>query len=163
MIPALPTRPLVYVAGPYRHDEREVMDARIVGHQQVMCRLAEAGMVPYSPIAMWGPCAHKELSSDIESSFTFWMEQDLPILAKCDLMLVCPFPGWNHSEGTAREISFAQENHIPIAHFVNEAPFIGVVPIMGVGAYRNWPILRIAKGHWYLVSCQEYHNTALTE
>lgn len=107
-------RPFVYVAGPYRDDNAAVRAARIVAHQRAACALARAGLVPYAPIAHWAPMAAIWLPSEIESSFDFWMNQDLPILAKAEALVLLPLRGWDTSRGTAAELGFAEANNIPI-------------------------------------------------
>lgn len=150
MMVHLPTRPLLYVAGPYRADSRVLMQQRITAYQEIIGNLAMSGTVPYSPIAHWGPCAKDILPADLESSFNFWMEQDLPILAKCDAMLVCPFEGWLESRGTAREIDFAREVSVPVLQLAPEhIPFV-VAPGIPPGEYRQWPMLHLAKGTFFL-------------
>jgi hypothetical protein len=44
----------------------------------------------------------------------FWMSQDLPILRRCDEMLVLGLTGWHESLGVRQEVFYAISRKIPI-------------------------------------------------
>lgn len=65
------------------------------------------------------PIAHSHgvadyLPDNLRLDGDFWMEQDLPLLAKCDEMAVLCLEGWEASKGLKLEIAFASKHGIPI-------------------------------------------------
>jgi nucleoside 2-deoxyribosyltransferase len=69
--------------------------------------------------AVFSPIAHSHGVADympehIRLNGDFWMEQDLPLLAKCDEIVVLCLEGWEQSSGVQQEIAFARERGIPV-------------------------------------------------
>ena len=79
------------------------------------------GHVVFSPISHSYPVA-KELPKHLITDHYFWMKQDLPLLKKCDKMVVVDLiKDGKHlieeSRGVQKEIEFAKENRIPIQYW----------------------------------------------
>ena len=64
--------------------------------------LMKAGIVVFSPISHSVPIA--EYVGEIESEHDFWMSIDIPILHRCDELLVLGLDGWSESKGVQREM-----------------------------------------------------------
>lgn len=67
------------------------------------------------------PIAHSHgvadfLPDNLRLDGDFWMEQDLPLLARCDEMAVLCLDGWENSNGVKKEIAFAEEHGIPVRY-----------------------------------------------
>ena len=145
MLPNLPPRPLVYLAGPYYSEDAVEMQVRMVTHQKVACELAQRGMSVISPIAQWAPIAKYYMRDEIHMSRNFWMEQDLPLLIKCDAMVLLPLLGWNESSGTGAEIAIAEARHIAILVYEPKGE-----KLAGVGGNRKWAKLKLSPSSFYL-------------
>ena len=143
-LPNLPPRPIVYLAGPYTDEDSTVMQARMTLHQKTACALAQRGMSVISPISQWAPVAKFYMPEESESR-NFWMEQDLPLLTKCDAMVLLPLFGWTESRGTGAEIAIAEARHIPI--LVHEPKG---EKLAGVGEHRKWAKLKFSPSSFYL-------------
>lgn len=108
---------LLYVAGPIRP----------VGDQTLLGNLREAKRIS---MELWKmghavicPHANTNLEPDIwnnDQNGVDWIKGDLKIVARCDAVVVCP--GWETSAGTAIEISFAEERHIPVHYYPDVPP-----------------------------------------
>lgn len=105
---------LTYLAIPYSFNPEDSF--RIAN--EVAADLMEMGHVVFSPISHSHPIA-QYLPEECLLDYQFWMDQDLPILGKCDKMvLVCLGDNGeeliSNSRGCQREIKFARENNIEI-------------------------------------------------
>jgi hypothetical protein len=74
----------------------------------------QAGIVVFSPLS------HSvSISDSVTFSHEFWMSQDLPILRRCDEILVLGLHGWHDSLGVRAEMFEAMTYKIPIT-LINE-------------------------------------------
>jgi hypothetical protein len=73
----------------------------------------QSGIVVFSPLSHSVPIS-TEMSDTVTLSHEFWMSQDLPILRRCDEMLVLGLTGWRESLGVRQEIFEAMTLKIPI-------------------------------------------------
>lgn len=111
-------RKIIYLASPHTHTDKAVLDARCIAAQKATARLMLEGNAVFSPIAhSHGVADH--MPDAVRCDGDFWMEQDLPLLAKCDEMIVLRLDGWRESSGVRQELAFAAENGIPVS-FVDE-------------------------------------------
>lgn len=108
---ALPLRPplipihrrvVAYVASPYSHPDAAVRAARYRAAQDAVRAAVQAGVSAYVPIAMTGGLG------DIDVSHEAWMEYDLPLLLRCDHVVVLTIEGWRESRGVQTEIEYAE-------------------------------------------------------
>jgi hypothetical protein len=109
---------MLYLACPYSHPNPQIRDDRfrIVNH--AAAKLMQAGIVVFSPLSHSVPIS-SELSDTMTQSHEFWMLQDLPILRRCDEILVLGLRGWHESLGVRQEIFEAITYKIPIT-FIQE-------------------------------------------
>ena len=114
--------PIVYLACPYAHAEREIMKYRYDTANRAAAKLMDAGIVVFSPLSHSVPIA--EILGD--RPHEFWMKMDLPLLHLCDEILVLRLPGWQNSLGVIDEMFAAMADRKPIT-LIEEAD-IDVLP-----------------------------------
>lgn len=104
---------MIYVAAPYGHTSREVMDQRIEEVEKFLAYLVSNGRHAFSPLLM-----HHVLDKgyNLPSDFNFWGEFCLSLLRNCDLMIVLMLPSWDTSRGVLEEIEYCKKNSIPIEY-----------------------------------------------
>ena len=104
---------VAYVAGPYNADSIYSIVQNIRRAEFVALSLWKMG---YAVI-----CPHKNTSLlDGECTRQTWIDGDLEILRRCDLLVV--LPNWGESEGTRDEISQAEVLNIPIFYWPDDIP-----------------------------------------
>jgi len=103
----------IYVASPYSHDDRTIVNAR---HHLVLhytTHLFRQKKLAFSPIVHCHPIAqHGGLPGD----FQFWEQYNRAMIGSCDMMHVLELPGWEMSKGVTSEIKIAKFDYIPIEH-----------------------------------------------
>lgn len=117
---------MIYLASPYNHEKRSVMEQRFRAAADVTTKLIEKGTVVFSPIVHNHYLA---VNYDLPRDFDFWMAYDLPMLDLAEELYVLALVGWHTSKGVATEINHAKSRNIPIS-FVNS---LGVV----YGSYNS--------------------------
>ena len=96
---------LVYVAGPYRGDtQRNIENAEI--------KSIELIWKGYAVITPHKNTEGYEKYEESEITHQTWLDMDLVILARCDVLYV--MKNSENSEGVQQEIAFALENNIRI-------------------------------------------------
>ena len=116
---------MYYLASPYWHPKPTVRSWRHKSVTQVAAYLIYKRKVCiYSPLTHNVPLA--ELIEDRyniksgmgeELGHEFWVHvMDLPILRKCDRLIVLQLPGWEESRGVSEEILAAKTIKIPIEY-----------------------------------------------
>jgi hypothetical protein len=109
---------MLYLACPYSHPNPFVRDARFRTANRTAAQLMRAGIVVFSPLSHSVPIS-ADFNDTVTLSHEFWMSQDLPILRRCDEMLVLGLTGWHESLGVRQEIFEAMTHKIPIT-FITE-------------------------------------------
>ena len=104
---------MIYLAAPYSHDDPAITDARYHYVNRVAGYLMMQGAVVFSPLSHSHVIAAE---GGMPIDWTFWAQQDLAILARCDSILVLTIPGWQQSLGVQAEIGFAREHGIPVKY-----------------------------------------------
>lgn len=104
---------LLYLCAPYTYADEKVRRERVSQSVSVQAALMEKGYAVFNPISHGHAVAHW-VSEPSRSSSDFWLAQDFPILAASDLAVLLPLPGWDRSEGVARELSFARHHSIDL-------------------------------------------------
>lgn len=96
---------IVYIAGPYRAATPHGIVENI--------RKAESVALEYWKKGYAVICPHKNTALfDGAAPDNIWLEGDLEIMRRCDMVVVCP--GWEKSRGTKTEIKVAQSLSIPV-------------------------------------------------
>lgn len=109
---------ITYLAIPYTWSPK----ISFVIANKVAAKLIENGCVVFSPISHSHPIS-EHLPDDVAFSHETWMKQDLPVLQKCDrLMLVLIGEnGLNlikESRGCQEELSEAKKLNIPVEYYL---------------------------------------------
>jgi len=104
---------IIYLATPYSHPSAEIREMRWRISCEVAAWAMRQGHTVFCPIAHSHPIA-AYLPEDLLLSHSFWMNQDLPLLAKADTVWVYPCDAADVSRGVAREIKEAKRLGIPI-------------------------------------------------
>jgi len=101
---------LVYLAGPYVHEDKKVMAKRFKTFSKVAGKLmATKDVYVFSHITHGHPI-------DMTAKFPsfFWLTFSIGMLEKCDEMYILDIEGWQDSVGVKAEIEYAREHNIPI-------------------------------------------------
>ena len=102
---------LLYLAIPYAHPTPEVREHRFRTACRAAAKLMSAGVVVFSPLSHSVSIAeHGDLGED----HCFWMSMDIPILRRCDELLILGIDGWTESKGVRREMFEALRLRKPI-------------------------------------------------
>ncbi len=105
---------MIYLAGPYTHDDPKVRAERAKELTRVCVQLIQRGEQVFSPITLghtlW------ELDNSLPTDAFFWETYNYWFLAKCTKMLVLKLPDWEYSTGVSREIDFCNRHDIPIEY-----------------------------------------------
>src|SRR3990167_8226500 len=105
-------KPVNYLAGPYTHKDKAIMDEREVLHSKAANALKQAGLIVYAPIPETTALA--KLGGMVETNWAFWRDHDLNMLDRCDKLLVLMIPGWKESVGVRGEVKFALTKGMPV-------------------------------------------------
>ena len=101
-----------YLAGPYTHKDRAIMDKRFEQLTLVSAVLYAAGVYTFSPITQ----SHWQAKMyNLPTNWEGWQEFDSEMVKRCDGLYVLAIPGWRDSVGVTAEIEVAREYDIPIS------------------------------------------------
>lgn len=106
---------MLYLGQPYSDPDPLVREARYLAGRKAAAALAKTGLVIYAPIVHWHPTA---VAEDMPTDFEFWMNNDLHVLGRCDVLLVLCLDGWRESRGLDIEMRFAHQNNIPMNYLM---------------------------------------------
>jgi hypothetical protein len=101
---------LIYVASPYGHTDKEVVQHRMEEVYGYMAFAMERGDHCITPLFMHEIVLRHEMPDD----FDFWQAYCFNLLARCDEMHILCLKGWTESVGVTAEIEFCRANNIPI-------------------------------------------------
>ena len=104
------TKPLYYLASPYTHKDRSVMDQRFHAVMKAAVDLMLDGHYVFSPISYNAPMEIHDLPTD----WGFWQDYDKAFIERCDALLVYTIDGHKESVGVNAEIEFANEIGKPV-------------------------------------------------
>lgn len=100
--------PVVYIASPYSHPDPAVRAARHQAAVEALLTAVRIGVSAYVPIAATGNTTADDITHEQ------WMRFDLPLLARCDALIVLLLDGWQESAGVQMELRAAERVGIPI-------------------------------------------------
>lgn len=128
---------IIYLAAPYSYKskskeiglskpdtsqkEKQVKEDRFNKINTVAAKLFKQEYTVFSPISHSHPIA---ISNDLAGNIEFWLEHDLKMLERCDILFVLMLEGWKESTGVQHEINFAKGKNMPIV-YINEQLTIG--------------------------------------
>ena len=106
---------MVYLAAPYTHDDREIVEARVSETAYIAGEILALTKKPIFAPTVMGHAIEKVIAEKGHTiSYDAWVEIGLAALKKCDLMLIALISGWEESAGVEREVSYAITWGIPI-------------------------------------------------
>lgn len=103
---------MIYLAAPYSHPDKEIVQARMESIYRVMSTYMKKGEHILTPLFMHEVVLRHNLPDD----FVYWGKYCLDLLKRCDKMVVLTLPGWEFSNGVHKEIAFCNENNIPVEY-----------------------------------------------
>ncbi len=103
---------LVYVACPYSHPDKAVVEERMKAFYRVDSDLIKQGFFTVSPMNKAAMADHV----DIATTWEFWEQYSYALLSRCTKMFVITMPGWDTSAGVLGEINFAVQNGIAVEY-----------------------------------------------
>ena len=100
---------MIYLASPYNHADPAVREERYLSACRAAAKLMANELNVFSPIAHSHPIAvHGGLDA---VDHDFWMRRDLPILRRCNAIMVLCLDGWEQSRGIRCELEEADRIH----------------------------------------------------
>ena len=102
---------LIYLASPYTNADEAIREKNYEMVSEIAAVLTAQGYVVFSPISY----GHNLIKfKDMPGDWAFWFNFCVTFLLKCDKVIVCKMPGWEHSVGVQEEIEIASKHCIPI-------------------------------------------------
>lgn len=98
---------LVYLAGPYRADDRELVCWNVKAASDMAAILLAEGFEVCCPHSMTHGYERYEFLTDDD-----FLRNGIELLRRCDAVLL--LDGWEQSAGTLAEKDFAEANRIPV-------------------------------------------------
>ncbi|GHT16662.1 hypothetical protein FACS1894189_0890 [Planctomycetales bacterium] len=121
---------MLYIACPYSHPDALIRNHRYRTACRAAAALIKSGIVVFSPLSHSVPVA--QLGGVDETDTEFWLRQDIPILRRCDEVLVLGLSGWDKSIGVQREISEAMLLQKPVSIITEQE--IDTLPVVSADA-----------------------------
>ncbi|WP_054310131.1 DUF1937 family protein [Mesorhizobium sp. 1M-11] len=96
----------IFLAGPYGHADREVVDRRFNEANAVAAKIARSGSTVFSQISMSHPINGHLSDLDKAAIGKLWAPIDQVFMEAMDEIVVIDGPGWQESAGVKREMEF---------------------------------------------------------
>jgi hypothetical protein len=103
--PPAPTKPVIYIAGPYRGPSSWEIEENIRRAERLaldVWKLGAVGLCPHTNTRFYQGAAPDAT----------WLDGDLELLRRCDGIIVTD--DWQRSSGARAEVAFAQTQQIPV-------------------------------------------------
>jgi nucleoside 2-deoxyribosyltransferase len=102
---------IIYLASPYSHPEESIRQRRYHLACRTAAKLMASDIVVFSPLANTIPAVE---FGGLELSHQGFLRLDLPMLRRCDELLLLCLDGWQESIGVQQELGEAIAFHKPI-------------------------------------------------
>lgn len=112
----MPTRPIVYLAGPYTHPDRRVRLWRYGMITKAAAKLIAGGEIVFSPLTMTHPIDILLAQSKETLGSRYWVDFDEAFMEFCSELRILTLEGWRDSSGIRREIAFFIERGRPVTY-----------------------------------------------
>jgi hypothetical protein len=114
--PPLSTKPLIYIAAPYRHENPDVVKDRVYMINEYFAFLIEHGMHAVSPLLLHPVVTQRKLRTDAEY---YWEEYGYNLMLHCQEVHILCLDGWQQSSGILGERLRANELNLRVSfiHF----------------------------------------------
>jgi nucleoside 2-deoxyribosyltransferase len=106
-------KPLIYLACPFSHPDKNVELQRYEIANRTAAGLMRAGLYIFSPLSHSFPI-DKYVQMVGKKSHRFWMDQDLIVLRRCQLLMIINIDGTEESKGVVEEIEEATKLKLPV-------------------------------------------------
>lgn len=112
-----------YLASPYTHNSRAVMQQRFFDVAHYAGLLMKAGVYVYCPILMTHPAA---MLHDLPVEFEWWDGFNRAFLKESEGVIVANMDGWRHSRGVQHEIKLAIELGLSVHLMYDDGKIQGI-------------------------------------
>lgn len=102
---------ITYIATPYTHKSKAVMQARYEQVNAYSAHLMQQGVIVFSPISHTHPIA---VQHSLPVAYEFWQKHCETFVRACGAMHVLAQDGWTCSVGVEAEMRLAKSSGIPI-------------------------------------------------
>ena len=113
---------LSYLAAPYTHPDKRVVEERMLKLCKADAFLMKAGIFTVSPLMKHFIIHHADLPGD----WNYWKNYSLSLLCAVDQVIVLMLDGWRESEGVTAEILIAKNMGIPVVYLTEDMEFVEV-------------------------------------
>ncbi len=111
---------IIYLALPYMHENKFIMEFRASVSDVIAADLMRKGFMVFAPITM---CHNISVKYGLPGNWEFWAEMDEEFIKACGKMLIITLKGWKESVGVNAEIRIAEKYDIPI-DYIDPEPYI---------------------------------------
>jgi len=102
----------IYLACPYIHADRDVIESRVVKASKAAGYFMDKGDRVYSPITH-GHYINAHMDTQ-EGDHKFWLNQCYPDVVSAEAVYVLAIQGWNSSKGVRWEVETAFAFNVPV-------------------------------------------------
>lgn len=127
-LPNNPEDKLFYLASPYSHKDKVVMDYRYLLVSAAAAALYNKGFNLLEPIGSGHPISTKY---DLPKGYEYWMRRDRLMISRSDGVIVLTATGWEESKGVTDEIQYADSLGLPV-YYLSPAE---VLPLEVIARY----------------------------
>lgn len=99
----------IFLACPYGHADKAVVERRFDISNAVAARIVRNGAAVFSQVSMSHPINGQLAGLDKAAIGSLWAPVDTLFMAAMEELIVIDEPGWKESAGVAREIDFFKE------------------------------------------------------
>jgi len=107
---------MIYLISPYNNPDPEIRQERYKQIAYISGKLAESGIVTYSPIAYWHPIVTGFDKLDLGIDHLFWKFHNRKMISLSTQAFVVLLDGWQKSEGVKDDIQTAIEFSKPVEY-----------------------------------------------
>ena len=109
-----------YLATPYSHEDKEVMEFRAAVSDYIFSELSKEGRIIYAPISSGH---HIAVHYGLPTDYKFWQKACEAFVGASYKLLVIMLPGWEESVGLTAEREVAHKLGLEI-EFIDPTPYI---------------------------------------
>lgn len=111
---------LEYLALPYTHKDKKIMDFRAKVSDFIFAELCKEGRVVYAPISS---CHHIAITHGLPTHYKFWKEVCETFVRASYKLIIVLLPEWEKSVGLMAELTLAQKLGLEI-EWLNPEPYL---------------------------------------
>jgi len=104
---------MIYVASPYTHKKKKIMEERYRAVAAFCTDAIKKDFFVYSPIVHWHPVA---TMYDLPIDYYWWARMDKHFIGLSSRLWVLTLDGWQDSKGVREEVVFALKKKIKVTY-----------------------------------------------